>query len=148
LIHGGINYFRARREMKKRLNSDEKEDEESNYQDLPIVKILLDEWKFTISDESIKSVFMQLIIITIVFIFSFSYAGYSKAKEQKEFQYVTSEEETYIVIYNNGADLVIKKAIIDEDNLTVDLSVQKTISVKDVKLYKKSFSTVDIIRTK
>ena len=57
-----------------------------------------------------------------------------------------SEEESYVVIYNNGDDLVMKKAFIDADNISIDLSVEKTISVNDVVIYKKSFSKVDIVR--
>ena len=120
--------------------------EEIVHRHLPIEKVIFGEWKLAISNESFKSTIMQLIIITIIFMFSFSYAGYSKAKEQKEFQYVTSGAETYVVIYNNGTDIVTKKASIDADNITIDLSVQKTVSVEDAVLYTKNFSKVEIIR--
>lgn len=144
LVFGGINYFYIRREMEKRVDCDR---EEIVYTDLPIEKVIWGEWKLVVSNEVIKSIIIQLVIITIVFMFSFSYAGYSKAKEQKEFQYVTSAQETYVVIYNNGVDLVMKKASIEADNITIDLSVQKTISIEDVVLCKKRFSTVKVIRT-
>ena len=143
LIYEGIYYFRARQEVKMWIASDR---EEIVHRHLPIEKVIFGEWKLAISNESFKSTIMQLIIITIIFMFSFSYAGYSKAKEQKEFQYVTSGAETYVVIYNNGTDIVTKKASIDADNITIDLSVQKTVSVEDAVLYTKNFSKVEIIR--
>ena len=69
-----------------------------------------------------------------------------KAREQKDFQYLTSGNETYVVIFNNSEDLVTKKAFVDNSNIVIDLSEQKTISVKDVILHKRNFSTVEILR--
>ncbi len=145
-IHSGINYFSVKRELKKIIDNDEQKIVEIANWDSPIEKVIWRNWKLVISNRTVKSIIIQLIIITIAFMISFSYVGYSKAKSQKDFRYVISEEESYVVIYNNGDDLVMKKAFIDADNISIDLSVEKTISVNDVVIYKKSFSKVDIVR--
>ena len=143
LIHGGINYFVAKSKMKEIYN---KEPEEIKYKDLPIEKMILGKWKLIVSNKSLKSIFIQIFVFTFVFIFSFSSAGYVKAREQKDFQYLTSGNETYVVIFNNSEDLVTKKAFVDNSNIVIDLSEQKTILVKDVILHKRNFSTVEILR--
>lgn len=143
LIHGGINYLVAKSNMKK---IDNKELEEIRYKDLPIEKMILGKWNLIVSNKSLKSIFIQIFVFTFVFIFSFASAGYAKAREQKDFQYLTSGNETYVVIFNNSEDLVTKKAFIDNSNIVIDLSEQMTISVKDVTLHKRKFSTVEILR--
>lgn len=143
LIHGGINYLVAKSKMKAINN---KEPEEIRYKDLPIEKMILGKWNLIVSNKLLKSIFIQIFVFTFVFIFSFSSAGYAKAREQKDFQYITSGNETYVVIFNNSEDLVTKKALIDNSNIIIDLSVQKTISAKDVTLHKRKFSTVNILR--
>lgn len=149
-LYGLINYFIAIRIVNK---SKENfliycEENISRQKELPIEKAFCEKLKCVRSDKIIKNICIQLIIITFAFLLIFSFGGYSNAKKQREFYYVTSEEETYAVIYNNGQDLTLKKAYIDGDTIIIDLSIQKTISSKEVVLTKKNFETVEIIPIK
>lgn len=148
LVYGALNYFVSLHGLKKRKNDSMSQcvkADNSQNKELPIIKVLFGEYKFLISNKTVKSVLIQLIVITLILLWSLSYSGYSKAREQKEFYYIVNEEELYAVIYNNGEDLILKKAYIDTDIITIDLSVQKTISAKDVVLYIKKFSAVEVI---
>lgn len=148
LLYGIINSILIHCSVKKKEKIDVNEcaDIISKFIDYPIERIFLGQAKTIVSNKIIQKVGVQLIIAIIVFFGVFSYSGHSEAKNQKEFYCISNEEDLYVVIYNTGEDLILKKAYIDNELITIDLSVQKMISAKDVVLHKKKFSEVEMIR--
>lgn len=148
LLYGIINsiLIHCSEKKKEKIDVNECADIISKFIDYPIERIFLGQAGTIVSNKIIQKVGVQLIIAIIVFLGVFSYSGHLEAKNQKEFYCISNEEDLYVVIYNTGEDLILKRAYIDNELVTIDLSVQKMISAKDVVLCKKKFSDVEVIR--
>lgn len=133
---------------KSNINPDDYNEYISEIKYLPIEKIFLQQQNTKLSNKVIKNAFVFLVLITFIMLITFSYGGYTAAQKQDEFYYLLNEKETYVVIYNDGDALTLKKAHIENESIAIDLAIQKTISAKDVVLYKKTFKNIEIIPVK
>lgn len=139
---------------KKKIISDAEQDDEimlSMYRDLPEfpINLLFDgNFKSFFSDSNCKKFVATMIGCLAIVVFTSSWAGSKTAKTQKEFFVVNSDGQAYVLIYNNGECAILEKAEIIGDDIIIDTTHQKIISLIDIDMYRYEFNHVEIIRTK
>lgn len=93
-----------------------------------------------------KSIIFFIIVIGIYLLIPlivFSSIGKITAESQTGFYVIEDcESHDYAVIYNNGTELILEEAKIEDETITIDTTKQKIISAKDITLHKRDFLIV------
>ncbi len=151
LMYGLINHILLAISINKKIESPELDIDseiETKLPPFPLEKVINGGIKQFLSDSNLKKLPLSFLFILFFIIFLFTESGFSSAKHQTEFSIVEQDNTQYAVIYNNSEFLVLKKATIDGNKITIDLTEQKTISCQDTVLKKHKFNTVKTIDKK
>ncbi len=141
--------FIDRKQIKKDALTD-KADRVLSYEDFPetpLETMLFGKPRNMLSDSNItKCLGTTIFVLFLLFILS-PWCVRESAKNQKEFFVVNENDIVYAVIYNDGEKMVLEKAEIVENNLTIDSKEQKVIDVIGITTKKCTFENVVINRT-
>lgn len=139
---------------RKKIKADAKLDEEdifSSYNDdseFPIDSILNGNFKSFLSDSNCKRFIVTIIFCLILIVITFSWTGVQSAKTQKAFFVLDDNDQTYVLIYNNGESAILEKAEINGNNIIIDTTHQKIVSSIGLDMEKYEYESVEIVRTR
>lgn len=142
----GIN----RKEIKRYTQSDKISEFAQKYhcsEAFPIREIFDGNMRSVFNDSNLRRLVSAIIISLVVLIFLSAYAGTKSAANQKDFFVVNVENQTYVMIYNNGENMIIEKAEITDNGIVIDTNHQRMISSQNIDMKKYVFEKVDVIRT-
>jgi len=144
----------ALRLNKKKIKSDAELDHEtimlmySDMPEFPITQVLSGKFKSFFNDSNCKRFVATVMCCLTIVLFAASWFGAQSAEAQRDFFIVEIDEQTYALIYNNGENAVVEKAEINDGEIIIDTTHQKTISAINIDMQKHTFDNVHIVRTK
>lgn len=144
-----LNRLDIRTTLKKKMNDPafkaNVDLEVKNY-DLPIEKIFDFKIKKIFKDKAI--VFASILVVVSVLFTFLSLGAFSGnfTYHPNKFYIVEEENNLYVVVYDDGENLYLKKAeIINDKEITIDTTIQKKVSAENVVLKNKEFNIVNKI---
>ncbi len=124
----------------------------SNIQkDVPIISfpfknIFKGKYNLKVSDQKIKQGIAGLLLFAVLIVFAlafiFPYLGYDRAIHQTQFMITVIDKVEYAVLYNNGENAISAICERSGDDLTINLSCQKVISVENLEYTVRIFKSV------
>lgn len=138
---------------RKQIKSDaicDKEEERKlfydNFPDMPLERFLRGGIKDFFSDTTCRGVFLAMVLVVIVLMITMVHSGKTSAEKQKEFFVVQENNTSYAVIYNNGTMMILEKAELSDNSITIDTTEQMTIDADGVFIKKYIFDEVHLIK--
>lgn len=138
-----------RKQIKRDAICDKEEDRKLSYDnlpDMPLERFLFGGIKDFFKDTTCKGVVLSMFLVAIVLMITMVYSGKTSAEKQKEFFIVQENNTSYAVIYNNGTMMILEKAELSDNSITIDTTEQMTIDADGVFIKKYIFDEVHLIK--
>jgi hypothetical protein len=139
-----------RKKIKADANLDKKEvlPLYSDLPEFPISSILDGNFKSFLSDSNCKRFIATIMLCLTLVVMASSWSGVQSAKTQKAFFVLDDNDQTYVLIYNNGESAILEKAEINGNNIIIDTTHQKIVSSIGLDMEKYEYESVEIVRTR
>lgn len=139
-----------RKKIKADANLDKKEvlPLYSDLPEFPISSILDGNFKSFLSDSNCKRFIATIMLCLTLVVMVSSWSGVQSAKTQKAFFVLDDNDQTYVLIYNNGESAILEKAEINGNNIIIDTTHQKIVSSIGLDMKKYEYESVEIVRTR
>ena len=120
----------------------------SDLPEFPINSILDGNFKSFLSDSNCKRFIATIIFCLTLIVVVSSWSGSQSAKTQKSFFVLADNDQTYVLIYNNGESAILEKAEINGNNIIIDTTHQKIVSSIGLDMEKYEYNSVEIVRAR
>ena len=98
--------------------------------------------KSLFSNVTILVVLGMVVISGFVSLLTSTVFDYERIKNETNFKIVSIEEEQYVIIYHGKDKYYLEKAVITEDNITIDTRQQRIIAADDMEYTVQEFQSV------
>lgn len=115
---------------------------EGNIPPFPLEKFSLRKLKKSPSNTTIIIFIAQYIFSAIACLIMFYQFGGSAAAQKTEFPILFEAEQMYAIVYNNGQHVIMEPAVIVDNTLNINTSIQHILSVDDICYEIQTFDSV------
>lgn len=111
----------------------------------PVDNIIHNGWKVMVSNSKMKYAAGQFVIAMIIVVFLMSYSGVNSASTKKSFPIYNDASTTYAIVYNNGTEIIMEEAVVNDNSIIIDKSKQKVVESVNISYEVKMFEEVAVI---
>lgn len=108
----------------------------------PIEKISFQSFTTNFHNRTITLLILQYIISIFLCLTMFYIFGSSSAAQKTDFPILYENEQIYAIVYNNGQHVIMEPAVITDNTLNINTSIQRILSVDDIYYEIQTFDTV------